>query len=123
MALTREQFAAALSRRHESVEIPGVGLARIQSLTVREMRDIRASLRTPSGEFDRERFNRLDAILVAAALVDDSGNRVISETDAVNGFFDAMDGGPWAVLCAAVKRHTGWECGEDWTPVRAAAKN
>mgnify|MGYP006272397993 CR=1 FL=1 len=116
MALSRDGFAAAMSRRYELADIPGLGSVRLQSLTVREMSDIRASLRHPkTGEIDRERLGRIDALVVAAAIVDDD--------DVMRGFFDAMDAGPWACLTAAVKRHTGWDCGEDWTPVKAAAKN
>lgn len=124
MALSRDGFAAAMSRRYELADIQGLGPVRLQSLTVREMSDIRASLRHPkTGEIDRERLGRIDALVVAASIVDDNGGGVVSDDDVMRGFFDAMDAGPWACLTAAVKRHTGWDCGEDWTPVKAAAKN
>jgi hypothetical protein len=123
MAINREQMLAVCQRRYTTVDVPCLGELRIQSLTAGEMRAIRASLRTKAHELDKERFDKLDALVVAAAWVDDNGNLCVSDDDVMRGFFDRIDGGPWAVITAAVKRHTGWDCGEDWQSVKAAAKN
>jgi len=123
MAITREQIQAVCVRRYEVVPVPCLGDMRIQSLTAGEMRAIRATLRTKNHELDRERFDKLDALVVAAEWVDDNGNPCVTDDDVMRGFFDRIDGGPWAVITAAVKRHTGWDCGEDWQAVKAAAKN
>ena len=123
MAINRDQFTRAMGRRYDEPNIPGLGLVKLQSLTVREMSDIRASLRTKAGEIDRERLAKIDALVVGASVVDDNGQPVVSDDDVMRGFFDQLDAGPWACLTAAVKRHTGWDCGEDWQPVKAAAKN
>lgn len=123
MALNRESFLRSCGRRYDVVSIPGLGDLRLQSLTQAEMRAIRGSLRTKEGEVDKERFERLDQILVAATVVDDDGVQLFTDDDAMGMTFDSIDGGPWAVLTAAVKRHTGWAADEDWQPVRAAAKN
>lgn len=123
MAIDRSAFMRAAERRYELVSVPGLGEVRLQSLTQSEMRAIRTSLRTKDGEVDRERFDRVDQILVSATAVDDNGTPLFSDDDAMGRTFDAIDGGAWAVLTAAVKRHTGWAADEDWQPVRAAAKN
>lgn len=123
MALNREQFTQAAKKRYNTVHVTGLGEVRIQSLTAGEMRDIRRSLRTDAGDPALDRIARLDALVVAAAIVDDDGTRLFSDDDAMGRTFDEIDGGPWNQLVAGVKRHTGWDCGEDWSPIKAAAKN
>ncbi len=84
MAINREQFTRAMGRRYDEPNIPGLGLVKLQSLTVREMSDIRASLRTKAGEIDRERLAKIDALVVGAAVVDDNGQPVVSDDDGVH---------------------------------------
>lgn len=123
MAIGRDEFLRATARRYATVEVPSYGEVRMQSLTAAEMRSIRRSLRTEAGAFDNERFARIDALVVAAALVDDDGDRLFSDDDVMCGVLDHVDGGPWAVLCAAVKAHTGWDADRNWKPIEAALKN
>ena len=123
MALTREQFAAAMQRRFIERDIPGLGVCRFRSLTQREMGDIRRGWFDDKGNKDLERLRRVDQFVVASSLVDADGNRLVTDDDVMRGFFDHLDGGPWAVICAVVKRHTGWDAGEDWEPIQNALKN
>lgn len=125
MALDREAFMAASrgSRRYHVISLPGIGDARLQSLTQAEMRSLRRSLRDADGNPSKERLDRLDGLLVAATVVDDSGARVFSDDDALGNGLDWIDGGPWAVLCDAVRRHVGWMAEIGWKPIEDAAKN
>ncbi len=125
MAINRDQFLAAAKgeRRYVEVPIALLGSVRLQSLTNKEMRAIRASLRNDDGEPIKERFDRLDAILVAATVVDEHGSTQFTDTDAMTDTFSWVDAGPWGVLCDAVRKHTGWGADASWKPIENAAKN
>ena len=92
MALDREAFMAASrgARRYHVIDLPGLGAARLQSLTQAEMRSLRRSLRDADGNANKERIDRLDGLLVAATVVDDSGARVFSDDDALGNGLDWM---------------------------------
>lgn len=123
MAINREQFMAATQRRFLTWKVPVLGECRFRSLTQREMLDIKRSWFDDKGNRDMDRIRRADHYVVAMSLVDDDGNRIVSDDDVGHGFFDHIDGGPWAVICDVVKRHTGWDCGTDWTPIQNALGN
>ena len=122
MALDREAFMTASrgARRYHTIPIPLLGDVRMQSLTASEMRTLRHSMQDDES---KQRVRRADALLVAAAVVDDSGARVFSDDDAMGNGLDWMDGGPWAVLCDAVRQHVGWMADIGWKPIEDAAKN
>jgi len=125
MALNREQFmlAARGERRYRVVPVPILGDVRLQSLTQAEMRSIRRSLRDEDGGTNKERLDRLDGLLIASTVVDDSGSRVFSDDDAMGAGLDWIDAGPWAVLCDVVRQHIGWGADIGWKPIEDAAKN
>lgn len=119
----RDKIQAASARRFTTVTVPLLGDVRLRSLTAREMRALKSSLSDNKGEFNKDRAQKLDLLLVASCVVDDSGNLEFSEADVVGGVFDEIDGGALTVLFNACKSHTGFGADEDWQAIETQAKN
>ena len=125
VAINREQLMAATrnARRYRTVSIATLGDVKLRSLTQSELREVRRSLRNEDGSANTARWDRIDAILVAATMVDDNDSPLLTDDDAMGGVLDRIDGGAWSVLCDVVKEHIGWGADKTWKPVEDAAKN
>ena len=119
----RDKIQAASARRFTNVTVPLLGDVRLRSLTAREMRALKSSLSDSKGEFNKDRAQKLDLLLIVACAVDESGNPEFSESDITNGVFDEVDGGALTVLFNACKAHTGFGADEDWNAIETQAKN
>lgn len=119
----RDKIAAASARRFTNVTVPLLGDVRLRSLTAREMRALKSSLSDSKGEFNKDRAQKLDLLLIVSCVVDDAGNPEFSEADITNGVFDEIDGGALTVLFNAAKSHTGFGADEDWNAIETQAKN
>lgn len=118
----RERFFRAQSRRYESVDVPLIGALRIRSLTIGEMQELRDSFTDDTGKIN-DRGRNAPRLLAAACVVDDNGDRVFSDDDAMSSAFSTIDGAPFARLYAACRKHTNFGSDPDWQAVEAAAKN
>ena len=119
MSDLKATFFAASRRRYETVDVPILGAVRMRSLTAGEIRSWREALTADSGEA----LQYANELLVAAAVVDESGERVFSDDDARSTLFSDLDGAAFAVLAKAVRRHTNVEADPDWKAIETAAKN
>ena len=119
----RDKIQAASARRFTTVTVPLLGDVRLRSLTAREMRALKSSLSDSKGEFNKERAQKLDLLLIALCVVDAAGNLEFSEADVAGGLLDDIDGGALTVLFSACKSHTGFGADEDWQAIEDAAKN
>lgn len=118
----KAKMLAASVRRVETVEVPILGPVRIRSLTAREIREWRGGLVGDDGK-PTKRLERANELLVALAVIDDSGAPVFSDDDAMSMLFDDVDSAAFAVLVAAVRKHTNVGADPDWKIIEAAAKN
>jgi len=112
-------FFNATKRRYDTVEVPLLGQVRIRSLTAGEIRAWRERITASEGA----ELQYANELLVAAAVVDDAGDRVFSDEDATSQLFADLDGAAFSVLAKAVRKHTNVEADPDWKAIEAAAKN
>lgn len=122
MSTLKERLFAAQRTRYVTIDVPLVGEVRLRSLSAGEMRKFRDSLTDEQGK-PNERLERLNELLAAACIVDESSERVFSDDDVMGGTFDELDGGAFALLAAAVRRHTNFAADPDWKAIEDAAKN
>ena len=122
MADFKERLFAAARTRYMTMDIPILGSVRLRSLSAGEMRTLRESFVDKKGEAT-DRLNRVNELLVANCIVDESGERVISDADAMGGIFDDVDGGAFASLSVACRKHTNFASDPDWKAIEDAAKN
>lgn len=97
MSDIRDKLLGSVQRRYSTVEVPGLGAVRLQSLTELERAQIEQVAATD--------VTRMRAQLIAVALVDDAGNRLFSdqETDHIL----RMDSRLTGELSTAVMLHVG----------------
>ena len=117
-----ELLSKTNSRRYKVVSLD-VGEVRIQSLTNQEMRQLRISMLDRKGELNRSRSDRLQELLVSRCAVSSDGVPLFTESEAINGAFDNIDGGVVTALFSACKQHTGFAADEDFTLIEDAVKN
>lgn len=118
----KAKMLAASARRYKVVSVPVYGDVRIQSLTSREIREWRNSLKDEDGKHN-QRMDRANELLVALSVVNDDGSRVFTDDDAMSMLFDDADYGPNGVLISAVREHTNVNADPAWKAVEDAAKN
>lgn len=118
----RQRFFEAGKRRYKTVDVPLLGQVRLRSLTNAEMRELKESFTDETGKIN-ERGKRLNELLVAACVVDDSGERVFSDDDAMGALFGEMDGAPLAALVKSCVDWTNFRSDPDWKAIEDAAKN
>lgn len=118
----KAKMLAASARRIESVSVPILGEVQIRSLSAREIREWRGGLVGDDGK-PTPRLERANELLVALAVVNDDGSRVFTDDDAMSMLFDDVDSAAFAVLVAAVRKHTNVGADPDWKIIEAAAKN
>lgn len=95
----------------------------MRSLTASEMRTFRRSLQTVAGELDQTRAEYLHELLIANVLVDDEGNLLFTQDDAVNGVFDELDGAVLSRTFQLAKEWTGFALDDDFSALEQAVKN
>lgn len=122
MADFKERLFAATRTRYITIDVPIVGPVRVRSLSAGEMRTLRETFVDKKGEAT-DRLNRVNELLVANCIVDEDGERVISDADAMSGVFDDVDGGAFASLSMACRKHTNFASDPDWKAIEDAAKN
>lgn len=115
-------FAGASARRYDEPDVPLIGKVRIQSLTAREVRSWRESLTDERGK-PTPRLERANELLVALAVVDEAGNRVFSDDDAMSMLFDELDSAAFSALAKLVRKHTNVDADPDWRAIEDAGKN
>lgn len=86
------------------------------------MRALRESFVDETGK-PTKRLDRINELLVAACICDEHEQRVLDDSDAMGGFFDELDGGVFASLYAACRKHTNFAADPDWRAIENAAKN
>lgn len=123
MAVTREQLLKPAERRIKTFEWKPFGQLRIRSLLDSEMIALRESMLDRKGELNRAKSKRLNQYLVAACLVNDSGDRLLTDEDVKSGAMDSMDGALVSVLAKECKAWTGFASDDDWTAIEDASKN
>lgn len=121
--LTRDALLGKRARRFKLVTIPTGGEVRLRNMTTSEMRALRASLLTKDGKMIASRADRIQQLLVAACVVDDDGNRLFTDDDALGATMDELDGAVMSCLFAEAKAWTGFGADSDWSAIEDAAKN
>lgn len=123
VSVTREQFLKPAERRFKTLSYRPFGEIRIRSLLESEMRNLRESMQDKRGELIRSRSQRLNQYLLAACLVNENGDRLLSDDDVKSGAMDQMDGQLVAVLVKECREWTGFGSDSDWQAIEDAAKN
>jgi len=122
--LGRQDFLTATSKR-EFWEIPLAtgGTVRARSITSGEARRIRKLFRRPDGEFDPDRGELFNEILIGACLVNGTDDLMFTEQEVLAGALSDMDNQVAAPLFNRLRKLTGMRADEDWAALEAAAKN
>lgn len=121
--LTRAELLKPAGRRYRVVPLPTGGQVRIQSLTSGEARALRQFLLNPKGELIKVRGDRLAELLICACLVDENGQRLFSQDDAMSADFDAFDNAVSSVLYQFCRNWTGFAADPDFAAIEDAVKN
>jgi len=123
VSITRAELLGKASRRFKDVHLPTGGTARLRNLSTSEMRSLRGSLLSKDGKLIQSRADRIQQLLVAWCLVDDAGNRILTDDDATGNAMDDIDGAVVACLFAEAKAWSGFGSDSDWSAIEDAAKN
>ncbi len=123
MAVTKSDLLKRNKRRFKLIDLPGGGQARIRSLSSGEMRDFRRSMLNPQGKLIKSRSDNMHELLIAQCLVDDEGNRLFTDEDAMSSSFAEIDGSLVSVLSSECRSWTGFGTDPDWSAIEDAAKN
>lgn len=110
------------SRRKKTVDIFGRDV-RLQNLTTLEMRILRGSLVNKKGEPNQARLDRLRELLIVRCVIDDDDALLFTESDAMDGTFDQIDGAWTERLFNECREWTGFASDDDWSAIEDAAKN
>lgn len=121
--LTRSDLLKPAAKRYRMVQLPTGGQVRIQSLTAGEARALRQSLINKKGELIKARGDRLQELLICHCVVDENGQRVFSEDDAMSSDFDGLDQANAAVLYQACRNFSGFGADADFAAIEDAIKN
>jgi len=103
--------------------LPGGGSVRMQALTAGEMRALNQSLLNPDGRLNQKRGGRMKYVLLAWVLIDENGNRLFTDEDAMSNDFELLDGAIITYLFEKAKEFTGFLSDGDFTAIEAAVKN
>ncbi len=79
--LNREYFQAPPSRRFDTIDLPDGNQARIRSLNELERSQLDNAAVNDKGELVRRELLRYRCRVIAACLVDEEGNQLLSEAD------------------------------------------
>lgn len=122
--LGRQEFLTATSKR-EFWEIPLAtgGTVRARSITSGEARRIRKLFRRPDGEFDPDRGELFNELLIGACLVNGTDDLMFTEQEVLAGALSEMDNQVTAPLFNRLRKLTGMRADEDWAALEAAVKN
>ena len=118
----RQAFLAAGKPRFKDVDVPLVGVVKIRSLSNAEMREFKESLTDDEGRRN-DRGKKVNELLVAQCVVDDTGSRVWDDSDALGTAFSEIDSAAFAVLVRHCMEHTNFRADVAWRDVESAAKN
>lgn len=106
--ITAGQLLGKRERRYTTVEIAGLGLCRLQSITERERLEWELGQYTPKGAYDPKRVPLQRTGLIALCLVDAGGLKILSRADA-DALADHCDAAVIDALFDACKRHANME--------------
>lgn len=121
--MSRGEFLKPAVRRYKNVPLPVGGTVRIQSLTAGESRSLKESLSDSQGRLIVARGRRLNYLLIAAAVVDESGQKLFSDADAMGPDMDGIDNANVVKLSEEIKNHIGFTTDADFSAIEAAIKN
>ena len=123
--LDKEALLSLGQKTRRETEIPFCGhKIKAVSLTQREMRQHRRSLRDKAGDLNMDRFLRSDELLATRVFRNPDGSRMLSETDVLkNGFFDDFDSADTIGLFQRLNEFVGDYEEPDGEAALAAAKN
>lgn len=81
MAINREAMLAVCKRRYVTVDVPGVGDVRLQSLSELERSQYELAALDNKNAVSREKLLHQRCRLIALCVVDDEGKRLFSDDD------------------------------------------
>ena len=108
--VAREAFLTPAERRYQTIAIDGFGSVRIQSLTERQWAGFEMSAVAAKGGIIRKRVEDARRRLIALCVVDDAGNRLLSDSDVPQ--LEQLDGAVAAKLFDVCQKHCGFEDNE-----------
>lgn len=103
MTISKEKLLSKTARRYAEVTIEGERY-RMQSLSEKERCEYELSLQDKKGKFAADKLRRM---LLVKALVDDSGARLLSDSD--EALLKEVDGKLIGVLYDLAKKHCGYD--------------
>ena len=104
MTATRSMIYSGLKRRYIEIEVAGIkDKVRLQSLSARECSQLEASSVDDKGNASKWLMSLYDARWVVACVVDESGDRVFSDSDVEE--VGAQDSFVIDVIAAAARNH------------------
>ena len=106
----REAFMKPAERRYQTVDINGFGAVRIQSLNEKEWAEFEMSAVASKGGIIRKRVEDARRRLIALCVVDEAGNRLLSNADVPS--LENLDGSVAAHLFDTCQKHCGFEDNE-----------
>ena len=106
----REAFMKPAERRYRNVNIDEFGTVRIQSLNEKEWAEFEMSAVASKGGIIRKRVEDARRRLIALCVVDESGNRLLSNADVPS--LENLDGSVAAHLFDVCQKHCGFEDNE-----------
>lgn len=104
------RLLGAKERRYAEIEVEGLGRVRIRSLFEGEMADFEAWALNCTGATQRERGKQSRRRLIALCVVDQQGERLISDDQSDQLAF--ADGKRMVDLYKAIQKHVGYSDGE-----------
>ncbi len=110
--LDRASFLSPAKRRFKYVALPDGRTVRIRNLTEAERSSFEGSILTSKGDFSLSKIKLQRRRLICLCLVDDEGNRLLTDADADSAAFREMDGAVTGVLYDECRKWCGFDEGD-----------
>lgn len=124
MNLGKQEFKDKCGvRQFWEIELTTGDTVRCRSITSGEARRLRKLFRTPDGEFDPDRGELFNELLIGACLVNGTDDRMFSEDEVLSGALSDIDNRVTVPLFNQLRKLTGMSPDEDWKALEAAVKN
>lgn len=105
-AIGRDALLSRVDRRHTTVDIPGGGTVRLQSLTEGEKAKYETSMLTKKGRVNQTKMEDATCRLIVLCMVDDEGRRILSDSDTWELL--KLDGAVTAAIFDVATTHCGF---------------
>lgn len=122
MTLDKNAVLARAKRRFGTFEYDGE-TARFRSLFASEVRDFYQSLQDSKGDVVPEKNKRFRELCLAQVLVDDNGDRLLTDAEIMEGMLDSIDFRFLVAVSDAAMKFAGLDTDRDFQAIEEAVKN